>query len=95
MEDTYGHTPVEKMFALGDVYGVGYDEERVARRAVRLAIIGAGGVAQSKYLPAIARLRVIWEPVEIVAFAEPREEHGRKVQAIFGSRWYADYEEGR
>ncbi len=89
--DTYGHTPADKAFEQMDVYGIAYDKERAARAKVRLGIIGAGGVAQSKYYPAIARLRMIWEPVEIVAFAEPREAHGRKVQAIYGGRWYGDY----
>ena len=93
MEDTYGHTPVRKAFELGDVYGVGYDEERAGRRPVRLGLIGAGGVAQSKYFPAVARLRMIWEPVEIVAFATRRENHARKIEAIYGGRWYADYQE--
>jgi predicted dehydrogenase len=91
--DTYGHTPYEKAFTQGDVYGIGYDSERVGRRSIKLGIIGAGGVAQSKYFPAIARLRMIWEPVEIVAFAEPRQDHARKVQAIYGGRWYTDYGE--
>jgi predicted dehydrogenase len=89
--DAYGHTPYHKAFDQGDVYGISMDEERAARSTVRLGIIGAGGVAQSKYFPAVARLRMIWEPVEIAAFAEPREEHGRKIQSIYGGRWYADY----
>ncbi|MCA0453618.1 MAG: Gfo/Idh/MocA family oxidoreductase [Chloroflexi bacterium] len=91
LEDTYGHTPVHKAFQQLDVYGIGYDERRANRIPIRLGIIGAGGVAQSKYFPAVARLRMIWEPVEIAAFSEPREEHGRKVQAIYGGQWYADY----
>lgn len=91
LEDTYGHTPVHKAFGQLDVYGIGYDAERAARMPLRLGIIGAGGVAQSKYFPSVARLRLIWEPVEIVAFAEPREDHARKVQAVYGGRWYADY----
>ena len=91
LEDPYGHTPLRKAFDLGDVYGIGHDEERAARRKVRLGIIGAGGVAQSKYFPAIARLRMIWEPVEIVAFAEPRVDQARKVQDVYGGRRYADF----
>ena len=89
--DTYGHTPARKAFELLDVYGVEHDEERAVRRKVRLAIIGTGGVAQSKYLPAIARLRMIWEPVEVVAFVEPRPAHAAKVREIYGGRWYDDY----
>lgn len=92
-EDTYGHTPVHKAFVLGDVYGIGYDDQRARRPRIRLGVIGAGGVAQSKYFPAVARLRAVWEPIEIVAFAEPRLDHARKVQEIYGGRGYADYEE--
>lgn len=90
-DDTYGHTPARKAFELMDVYGVSFDAERAARSKVLLLVIGMGGVAQSKYLPAISRLQVMWEPVEIAAFAEPREDQGRKVQQISGARWYRDY----
>ena len=75
----------------GDVYGIAPDEEVRSRKPIRLGLIGAGGVAQSKYFPAIARLRTLWEPVQIVAFAEPSEVQGRKVEAIWGARWHADY----
>lgn len=90
--ETYGHTPVDKAFAGRDVYGVGLDEERAARRPVRIALIGCGGVAQSKYLPALARLKTIWEPVEVAAVVEPREAHGRKITAAYRTRWFADVE---
>jgi predicted dehydrogenase len=92
LEDTYGHTPYQKAFAQADVYGIGVDDERAARRLIRLGICGAGGVAQSKYLPAINRLRTIWEPVKVAAIAEPRQEHGEKVAAIYGCRWYTDWQ---
>jgi len=91
LDDTYGYTPVKKAFELMDVYGIGFDEERAARSKVRLLLIGMGGVAQSKYLPALSRLQVIWEPVELAAFAEPREDQGKKMQQISGARWYSDY----
>ncbi|PZS05889.1 MAG: hypothetical protein DLM69_00525 [Candidatus Chloroheliales bacterium] len=91
LDDTYGHTPVKKAFEQGDVYGIGYDEARAARRPLRLGIIGVGGVAQSKYYPAVARLRIIWEPVEIAAFATRSEGAARKVQATYGGHWYSDY----
>lgn len=89
-DDTYGHTPVEKAFDAQDVYGIERDEERASRPPVRLAIVGCGGVAQSKYLPAVARLKTLWDPVELVAIAEPREEHGRKVAATYRVEWFAD-----
>ncbi len=90
-DDTYGHTPYQKAFVDGDVYGVGYDAERAARKPLTMGMIGAGGVAQSKYLPAVTRLRTIWEPIQIAAFAEPRADHRDKVAAIYGGRGYADY----
>jgi predicted dehydrogenase len=91
LEDTYGHTPAKKAFDLGDVYGVGYDEERAARKKVRLGFIGAGPVVQSKHWPAIKRLQTIWEPVEVVAFALRTENQAHKILEVFGGRWYADY----
>jgi len=93
IEDTYGHTPMKKAFEVADVYGVGYDEERASHKKVRLAIIGAGGVTQSKHLPAIWRLRTIWEPVEVLAIAKRNERDGRKVSELYSCRWYADYKE--
>ncbi len=90
-EDTYGHSPIQKMFEQGDVYGVGYDEARAARAPVRLGIIGAGGVTLSKYLPAIKRLQTIWEPVELAAFARRDERAGRQIERTWGGRWYGDY----
>jgi predicted dehydrogenase len=93
LEDTYGHTPAKKAFELADVYGVGYDEERASRQNVRLGIIGAGGVTQSKHLPAIWRLKTIWEPVDVAAVVKRSEREGRRVAEMYGCRWYADYTE--
>jgi predicted dehydrogenase len=92
MQDTYGHTPPDKALVSGDVYGVGYDENRASRRFVRLGVIGAGPVVQSKHWPAIQRLRTIWEPIEVVAFALRTKHQAEKVQSTFGGRWYDDYE---
>ena len=89
--DLYGHTPLEKMFAGADVYGVGFDHHRADRRPLRLAMIGAGGVAQSKWLPALARLRTLWDPVELVGVADPQEDQGRKVERVHGCPWYPDH----
>jgi predicted dehydrogenase len=90
-DQPYGHTPLEKAFG-GDVYGVGYDAARAGRRPVRLGVVGAGGVAQSKYFPAVARLRMIWEPIQIAAFAEVRRDHAEKIQAIYGGTAYPNIE---
>jgi len=91
LEETYGHSPIRKMFDQADVYGVGYDGERASRKLVRLGIIGAGGVTVSKYLPAIKRLQTIWEPVEVVAFSRLDERGGRQIEKTWGGRWYPDY----
>ncbi len=93
MDIPYGHTPPRKALEQADVYGIGYDAGRAARRPIRLGLVGAGGIGQSKYFPAVARLRTIWEPVEIVAFAEPRTEQAAKIGAIYGGAQYIDYRE--
>jgi predicted dehydrogenase len=82
----------EALFERGDVYRVEYDEERAARAPVRLAILGAGGVAQAKYLPALARLRTQWEPVELVALATLDARQGEKLTRIWGAPAYGDAE---
>lgn len=91
LEDVYGHSPIHKMFDQADVYGIGYDEARAAKKPVRLAIIGCGGVAQSKHIPAIMRLGTIWEPVTLVGVSVRSEAQGRKVERLYRTPWYADY----
>lgn len=93
LRDTYGHSPVAKMFGAADVYGIGYEPRRADRSPLRLGIIGAGGVAQAKYLPAIARLRMLWDPVELVAVADPDMRQGEKVARVHGCRSYAGPDE--
>src|SRR5262245_1101147 len=78
------------LFDRGDVYRVAFDEERAGRRPVRLAILGAGGVAQAKYLPALARLRTRWEPVELVALSTLDRRQAEKLSRIWGAPAYAD-----
>ena len=93
LEETYGHSPINKMFDEADVYGVGYDQERASRQPVRLGIIGAGAVTVSKYFPAIKRLQTLWEPVDVVAFCRRDERAGRHIATTWGGRWYRDHEE--
>jgi len=89
--NTYGHTPIESMFERGDVYGIAYDEARAKRVPIRMGIIGAGGVAQSKYLPAVQRLRTIWEPLQVTAVTTLDKQQAEKVAALYGCNTYSDH----
>jgi len=93
LEDTYGYTPIEKLFEQGDCYAVAFDEERASRKPVKLGIIGCGGVALSKHIPAIMRLKTNWEPVELVAICRPEEREGKYIEAMYGCRWYAEHDQ--
>lgn len=77
----FGHTPFEAAFDRGDVYAVRPDPARAAKRPLRVGLIGAGGIAQAKWLPAIQRLRTEGEPVTVAGIADPdpatREKVGR------------------
>jgi len=86
----WSHLDRRALFERGDVYRVGFDDERAARPPVRVAVLGAGGVAQSKYLPALAQLRTRWEPVELVAVSTLDARQGEKLAAIWGVPAYAD-----
>ena len=55
---------------------------------MRLCVVGAGGVVQSKHLPAIWWLRTRWEPVTVEAIVEPNEQVGQKMARSYGCRWY-------
>ncbi|MCX6929507.1 MAG: hypothetical protein NT154_40770 [Verrucomicrobia bacterium] len=76
------------MFEEGDVCGVAFDKARAARKSLRLGLIG--GVAQSKHLPAIMQLKTLWEPVGLAAAASPDERTGRRLERLYGLRWYFD-----
>ncbi|MDR3644062.1 MAG: Gfo/Idh/MocA family oxidoreductase [Clostridia bacterium] len=93
LSDTYGHSPIQKMFDNADVYGVAYDEERASRPLIKIGIIGLGGVALSKHIPAIARLRAIWEPVKLAAVCNRNRRTGENAADTNGCRWYGDYKE--
>ncbi|MDO9528341.1 MAG: Gfo/Idh/MocA family oxidoreductase [Syntrophales bacterium] len=92
LKDKPTHTSTKEIFDCSDIYGVSFDKKRACRKKVRLAIIGAGGIAQSKYLPAIMRLRTMWEPVEVVAVSRRDERQGKKIVKLYGCRWYANSE---
>jgi hypothetical protein len=57
----YGHTGVVAAFAQADVYDTnpGPETERANKRPLTLAIVGAGGVAQAKWIPAFRRLQTM------------------------------------
>ncbi len=86
----WAHLDRRALFERADVYRVAYDPERAARAPVRLAVLGAGGVAQSKYLPAIAQLRTRWEPVELVAVSALDPRQREKLTSIWSVPSYAD-----
>ena len=86
----WAHLDREAVFERGDVYRVGFDAERAAHAPVRLAVLGAGGVAQSKYLPALAQLRTRWEPVELVALSTLDARGAEKLSSLWGVPAYAD-----
>jgi predicted dehydrogenase len=86
----YAHLDRKALFEHGDVYRIAIDRERAARAPVRVAILGAGGVAQAKYLPAIARLRMLSEPVEVVAVSTLDEGQRDKLSRIWRVPAYAD-----
>ncbi len=86
----FGHTGMEAAFGRGDVYAVAPDPLRAGKRPLRLAIAGAGGVAQAKWIPAIRRLQTMGEPVEIAGIADPRAEVAAKAARLAGATPHAD-----
>jgi predicted dehydrogenase len=86
----WAHLDRRAIFERGDVYRVAFDAERAARRPVRVAVLGAGGVAQSKYLPAIAQLRTRWDPVELVALSTLDTRTAEKLSSLWNVPVYTD-----
>jgi predicted dehydrogenase len=86
----HAHLDREALFERGDVYRVALDPERAALPPIRLAILGAGGVAQAKYLPAITRLQTLWEPIEVVAVSTLDACQRDKLSRIWGIPAYCD-----
>ena len=85
----------ERLFEKGDVYRVGPDPERQSKPEVAIAVLGAGGVAQAKYLPALALLASRWEPVRVAGALTPDTEQGQKIERAFGVAAYRSFEELR
>jgi predicted dehydrogenase len=91
LEDTYAHSPILKMFDNKDVYGIAFDEKRAVKKPLKFAIIGTGGVAQSKHIPAIMRLKTIWEPIELTSVCVRNEHQGKKLESMYKTKWYDSY----
>ena len=86
----FGHTGLDAAFVRGDVYAVSPDPARTAKRPLRIAIAGAGGVAQAKWIPALRRLQTLGEPVECAAIADPRAEMAAKAARLAGAEAHGD-----
>jgi predicted dehydrogenase len=86
----FGHTGLDAAFGRGDVYAVTPDPIRVAKRPLRLAIAGAGGVAQAKWIPAIRRLQTLGEPIECAAIADPKTDMAVKAARLAGANAHSD-----
>jgi myo-inositol 2-dehydrogenase/D-chiro-inositol 1-dehydrogenase len=86
----FGHTSYAAAFTRGDVYGVKPEPARAAKRPLRLAIAGAGGVMQAKWLPAIRRLQTIGEPLAIAGVADADAAARDKAAMLTGVTAVAD-----
>ena len=64
----------------------------MAQTKLRVGIIGCGGIANGKHMPALAKL----DTVEMVAFCDTREERAVKAAKDYGTadaKTYTDYRE--
>ena len=86
----FGHTPYDIAFGRGDVYGIKPDRKRAAKRPLRVGVVGCGGVAQAKWLPAIRYLQTHFEPVTIAGLVEPHTATRAKVAGLYAVPAHAD-----
>lgn len=86
----YGHTSYESAFDRADVYGIRADAERAGKRPLTLGLVGCGGVAQAKWLPALRRLQTIGEPVTLAGVADPDAERRGTVGRIWSAPAFPD-----
>lgn len=84
----YGYSPT---WAEKDKYDVKRPIEDA--REVKLALVGLGGIAVAKHLPAIRRLRDTGVNVRVVAGADPDADVRSKVERVNGFRCFADAHE--
>ena len=86
----FGHTPYDAAFTRGDVYGVAPDKNRSDKLPLSVAIAGAGGVAQAKWIPAIHYLRMKGEPVTLAGIADPCAEAAAKAASLAHAEPFAE-----
>jgi predicted dehydrogenase len=84
----YGHTAYEKAVLAGDVYGIRPDARRAAKRPLGVAVVGCGGVAQAKWLPAIRYLATRSEPVTIAGLVDVDQGTREKVSRLYAADGY-------
>ncbi|MCG8515683.1 MAG: Gfo/Idh/MocA family oxidoreductase [Halanaerobiales bacterium] len=89
----YGYTKTWNPTDVWNIYDILPNPEKLAKDKVKIGIIGLGGVAQGKHLPAISRLISTGEQVEVVGVTEPRQEVADKVEAQYGFKCYQDYQD--
>jgi len=58
---------------------------------LKLGIVGIGGVAQGKHLPALFRLGILGYPIKLVAITEINEEVKYKVSNLLNCKAYSNY----
>lgn len=85
----FGYTPV---WAEKDKYQV-KSSANLEQRPIRMGLIGLGGVALGKHVPAIHRLRETGIAVEIVAGAEIDDGIRVKCERLHGLSCYRDFRE--
>jgi predicted dehydrogenase len=85
----FGYTPV---WAEKDKYNVKH-APAPGQRPVRIGLIGLGGVALGKHLPAIRRLQETGCSIQVTAAAEINDALRAKCQSLHGFHCYADFEE--
>jgi predicted dehydrogenase len=84
----YGHTAYDTAVLAGDVYGIKPDPKRAGKRPLAIAVVGCGGVAQAKWLPAIRYLQTRSEPVTIAGLVDIDATTRDKVGALYAAPTY-------
>jgi predicted dehydrogenase len=90
-EVNYGHTGLDAAFARRDVYGIASQERRMRKQRLKVAIVGAGGVARAKWIPAIRRLQSVGEPIDACGVADPRDETREAAASQAGCAGYESF----